>query len=102
MKHVLIIINGKPLLDDLDEFDISESGYESICAINEVVRYDEEMEWFFVIGHYAHQVLQHSVQSLIESDSADLVKHIVKKFGLKNFFANAFSEMIDNLGEKNV
>lgn len=105
MRHVLAIIDGKPLLSGLEEDSdvLSEKGYESVKSINEVIVVDDDEwadeSWFYTQGHHAHQVLEYSIKTLIDHENPALVQKIVKLFGIKNFFADAFSDMIDNLGK---
>lgn len=101
MNHVLTIINGKPLLDDLDDDNvISDAAYSAIKDINEVITTEEQWDgeiYFYAAGQHAHQVLEYGVKALIDHESPEFVKKVVAKFGLKCHFSDAFSDMIDNL-----
>lgn len=99
-KQVLLVINGNPLLGDLEEIELSDQGFESIKSINEIVRYDDDSDYFSFLGEHAGQVLEYSVKTLMECELPSTVQTIVEKFGVKHFFSEDFSEMIDNLGKQ--
>ena len=104
MNNVLTIIDGKPLLsvfDDMNEV-ISTESYESIKNINELISVDDpwddgEMEFRLIQGGYSYQVIEYSIKSIIATQTGEFVRKVVEVFGLKLFFSDDFSKMIEAL-----